>query len=58
MDCEYYDTMAKAIRKQIEYHIEVAREYKTIDLYIAEVHVNEAQKGLDELEELYSDCEL
>ena len=55
-DCEYYDMLIKAVKKEIEYHIGVAREYKTIDTYIAEVNINAAEKELNKLEKLYAEC--
>ena len=48
--------LIKAVKKEIEYHIGVAREYKTIDTYIAEVNIRAAEKELNKLEKLYAEC--
>lgn len=55
-DCEYYPMLAASIKKEIDYHIGVAREYKEIDKHITEIHINEAERGVKRLEEIYAAC--
>jgi len=55
-DSEFFGTVIAAAKKQLDYHIGVVQEYKKIDLYIAEVNLNEAERHLKRLQEAVKAC--
>jgi hypothetical protein len=55
-DKEFYDLVIRTAKKQINYHLGVVRDYKKIDLYIAEVNLNEAERHFKRLQEACAAC--